>query len=142
LAYRSLSQITLGATGSGPLELQKEGSVEDLVVIPKDCDEIAERLSRGFTAAALRVTRSFDLVSARQAMRNPEGCPCPHHGTASCSCQYVVLLVENAAGSRLTLVAHGHDGATHLLMDQLSLDPTIREVVDQLIVGLRSAAPG
>ena len=142
LAYRSRSQITLGAAGSGPLEWQLEGSVENLGTIPMDCDEIAERLSRDFTASGLRVTRSFDLLSARQAMRNPEGCPCPHHGTSSCSCQYIVLLVENAAGGRLTLVAHGHDGATHLSMDQLSLDPTVRAVVQQLIVGLRTAAPG
>jgi hypothetical protein len=50
--------------------------------------------------------------------------------------------VEDSAGSLLTLVAHGHDGATHLSMDQLSLDPTVRELVQQLIVGLRSATPG
>jgi hypothetical protein len=116
--------------------------MESLRTVSMDCDETADLLSRGFAAMGLRVTRSFDLLSARQAMRNPEGCPCPHHGTASCSCQYVVLLVENAAGSLLTLVAHGHDGATHLSMDQLSLDPTVRELVQQLIVGLRSVTPG
>ncbi|MCL7453078.1 MAG: hypothetical protein M8467_08510 [Anaerolineae bacterium] len=37
-----------------------------------------------------RVTRSFDLQSARN--HHVEHCPCPHHGTEECTCQYVVLL--------------------------------------------------
>jgi len=116
--------------------------VESLGTVFRDCDETADLLSRSFAAVGLRVTRSFDLLSARKALRNPEACPCPHHGTAACSCQYIVLLVESETDGPLTLVAHGHDGATHLSMDQLSLDPTVREAVQQLIVGLRSGAPG
>jgi hypothetical protein len=36
------------------------------------------------------VIRSFDLQSALSTQ--VEHCPCPHHGTEACTCQYVVLL--------------------------------------------------
>ena len=37
-----------------------------------------------------QVMRSFDLQSALSY--HAEHCPCPHHGTENCACQYVVLL--------------------------------------------------
>jgi hypothetical protein len=91
--------------------------VENLGTVTLECEEVAARLSRGLSEAGLQVTRSFDLQSARQTLREPETCPCPHHGTTDCTCQYVVLLVGGAPGSPLTLVAHGHDGRTHVSIE-------------------------
>jgi hypothetical protein len=107
-----------------------------------DCGRAAERLSRELGAAGLRVTRSFDLQSARHALRDPESCPCPHHGTADCTCQYVVLLVDAGGGSPLTLVAHGHDGETHLSIDGLgSVSARVAGIVRSAVAGLAALAP-
>lgn len=110
-----------------------------------DCGVVAEQLSHKLAAAGLRVTRSFDLQSARQALRDPQGCPCPHHGTADCTCQYVVLLVDGGASAPLTLVAHGHDGRTHLSMDgpaasAAGAGKVIRAAISEL-AALESAEP-
>lgn len=109
--------------------------MESLGSIAIDCREAAEQLSRDLAEAGLRVTRSFDLQSARQALRDPEDCPCPHHGTADCTCQYVVLLVGLGNEPPLTLVAHGHDGATHLSMDAAGPGTMAIEIVQAAIAG-------
>jgi hypothetical protein len=116
--------------------------MEGLGPLLVDCGRMAERLSHDLGAAGLRVTRSFDLQSARQALRDPESCPCPHHGTAECTCQYVVLLVDAGGDSRLTLVAHGHDGETHLSIDGLgSVSAPIAGIVRSAVADLAALAP-
>jgi len=116
--------------------------MEDQGSLLVDCGRVAERLSLDLGAAGLRVTRSFDLQSARQALRDPESSPCPHHGTADCTCQYVVLLVDAGVGPRLTLVAHGHDGETHLSIDGLgSVSAPIAGIVQAAVSRLAALAP-
>lgn len=80
--------------------------------IPLACNEAVSRLSAALQQAGFRVERSFDLQSARAALRVPSACPCPHHGTAECSCQYVVMLVARDGGAPLSLVAHGQEQHT------------------------------
>ncbi len=109
--------------------------MESLGSVAKDCREATELLSRDLAGEGLRVTRSFDLQSARQALRDPEGCPCPHHGTAGCSCQYVVLLVSLGTESPLALVAHGHDGATHLSVESGGSETAALKIVRTAIAG-------
>ncbi len=89
---------------------------EPAIDIPLSCDEAVERISHAFQAAGYQVERSFDLQSARQALRVPESCPCPHHGTAQCSCQYVVLLVS-LDGPPVSLSAHGQEHHTVLAFE-------------------------
>ncbi len=66
----------------------------------------------------LRVVRNFDLRSALQSQDMP--CTCPHHETADCTCNYVVLLAYHVAapGRRPQpageIVIHSHDGTTWL----------------------------
>jgi len=50
----------------------------------------------------LYAVRSFDLRSALDAHG---GCECPHHGTAQCNCQFVVLLIyhERPLGGEVSL---------------------------------------
>ncbi|GAB4495973.1 MAG: hypothetical protein Fur0016_33310 [Anaerolineales bacterium] len=59
----------------------------------------------------MRTVQTFDLQSARHASGD---CPCPHHGTAKCDCQMVVLLVYGKTGEPITLILHGNDGQTWL----------------------------
>jgi hypothetical protein len=60
----------------------------------------------------IRLERSFDL---RSALNDQPACPCPHHGTAQCTCQYVVLLAyEEAASAPPVLTVHECDGITRV----------------------------
>lgn len=79
---------------------------------PLPCNEAIDQLSRSLRAAGFQVERSFDLQSARSALRVPEACPCPHHGTTECSCQYVVLLVARDGSPPVSLIAHGQEQHT------------------------------
>ena len=91
--------------------------MEALGTVNLACDEATERLSRELRELGLDVVRSFDLQSARRALRDPEGCPCPSHGTVDCPCQYVVLLVHANDEAPMSLVLHGHGGETLLSMN-------------------------
>jgi len=82
-----------------------------LMTIQANCDEATTQAAQLLSGAGLQVVRSFDLRSARMAHAE---CTCPHHGTAQCTCQFVVLLVYGWSGAPVTLVVHGHDGQTWL----------------------------
>jgi hypothetical protein len=82
-----------------------------LVTIQANCDEATTQAAQLLSGAGLQVVRSFDLRSARMAHAE---CTCPHHGTAQCTCQFVVLLVYGQGGAPMSLVVHGHDGQTWL----------------------------
>ncbi|MGC8857188.1 MAG: hypothetical protein ACP5QU_10380 [Anaerolineae bacterium] len=76
------------------------------------CDSALRWTKEHLTQAGLRTVQTFDLQSARHASGD---CPCPHHGTAECDCQMVVLLVYGGTddvSTPLTLVLHGSDGQT------------------------------
>jgi hypothetical protein len=83
---------------------------------------------RGF-----RVVRSFDL---RSAVAGHHACACPHHDTAQCTCQYVVLLAYPTTGGPVVVTAHSCDATAEL---QIVEDPnaptnpaTSRLVMDAL----------
>jgi len=81
------------------------------------CDEAVALLRQRLNQAGLATTATFDLRSAGIPSLD---CPCPHHGTADCDCQMVVVLVYSASGPPATLVAHGHDGRTLFSLEQTS----------------------
>ena len=60
-----------------------------------------------------RLERSFDL---RSALHDHPDCPCPHHGTAQCTCQYVVLLAYEPVVTTppAVITAHECDGVTRV----------------------------
>jgi hypothetical protein len=66
----------------------------------------------------LIVVRNFDLRDALHTQNSP--CTCPHHGTADCDCNYVVLLVydgaavSHGANPAGRIIIHSHDGTTWL----------------------------
>ncbi len=80
-----------------------------LLTLKRGCEEATDQAIVLLAGSGLRIIRSFDLQSARSAHGE---CTCPHHGTAQCTCQFVVLLVYGPAGDPVTLVAHGQDGYT------------------------------
>jgi hypothetical protein len=56
--------------------------------------------------AGFRVQWTFDLQAAKEL--TPD-CTCPDHGTTRCNCQFMVLLVSGDGGVQETLLVHGHD---------------------------------
>lgn len=66
-------------------------------------------VSRQLGDAGLQVKQTFNLQLARQMQKD---CPCPHHGTAQCNCQILVLLVYRNVGPPITLTIHGYDANT------------------------------
>jgi hypothetical protein len=85
----------------------------DLLFLQRPCDEVAAELAQTLAQNGYGVNRSFDLHSARTAHAH---CDCPHHGTALCDCQYVVLLVYEAGGEPITVLVHGRDGQTTIAL--------------------------
>ncbi len=77
------------------------------------CEQTLSLLTSTMAAHGIRLERSFDL---RSALHDQPDCPCPHHGTAQCTCQYVVLLAyESAIGTPPAVItAHDCDGITRV----------------------------
>lgn len=79
------------------------------VVFNADGETATQAVVAVLTRHGLQVVRSFDL---RSALAVHGGCECPHHGTAECSCQFVVLLAYGEAGEPVILTTHSRDGQT------------------------------
>jgi hypothetical protein len=95
--------------------------VQHEVILSGACAESVAAIRRELGRAGFRVEQSFDLRSALTLVPN---CPCPHHGTARCDCQYTVLLIYGPAPTPVTLVVHGHD---HRCWIGLADDPEGRD---------------
>jgi len=116
-------------------------------------DEVIEAVTATLSQCGYRVVRSFDLQSGRA--NHIEDCPCPHHGTAHCTCQYVVLLVypltragrPKAAGLAnppRVLTAHTYEQTTRVTFHR---DASVREseasaLVSALVEAAMLLAPG
>ncbi len=102
-----------------------------------------EPTTRAVTAALARrglsAVRSFDL---RSALAQHTDCQCPHHGTAECNCQFVVLLIyrqrqsqspgDGGAAPPVVLTCHCQDSRTEVQVVQdanAAPDPALAEQV-------------
>ena len=74
-------------------------------------DQVLAFVNQQLTGAGFRVVQTFDLQVARLTHAD---CICPHHGTARCNCQMIVLLVYGEHPDPATLVIHGQDAKTWL----------------------------
>lgn len=111
--------------------------------IPEQCDRVVGYLTEALTTLGLQVHLSFNLQSARRELANPDGCPCPYHGTVDCSCQYIVMLVSREGFPPISIVAHGHEDQTHLtfsLPDSARADQATIEAVGGIVSGLVSTS--
>ncbi len=77
------------------------------------CEQTVAMLTSTLAAHGYQLVRSFDL---RNALHDHLDCPCPHHGTAQCTCQYVVLLAyeQSVIAPPAVITAHECDGITRL----------------------------
>ncbi|GAB4577449.1 MAG: hypothetical protein Fur0022_01800 [Anaerolineales bacterium] len=80
-----------------------------------DCETVIQQVTQDLEKARLRVVRSFDLRSACGSL---DGNVCPHHGTAPCDCQLVVLLVYGVGATPASLLLHSHRGQTEIQCDE------------------------
>jgi len=102
--------------------------------LPWHCDEAVRWLLSCLSQAGMQVRRTFDLRSARAVEVD---CPCPHHGTAQCACQMVVILVYQGSLGPISLLAHGHDQQTWItLVDNAEqpADPRLVEALYQVVL--------
>ncbi len=83
-----------------------------ILTLQDTTEAIVAWLMRLLSASGFQVERTFDLQAARQAHAD---CPCPHHGTKSCACQMIVLIVHSE-DQLTTIVAHGQDKRTSLCL--------------------------
>jgi hypothetical protein len=104
----------------------------DLGRVPLPCNEVADQLTDQLRSHGMHVIRSFDLIAARSGLVDPEGCPCPSHGTAQCNCQYVVLLVNRPGDTPQSIVAHGHGEHTVLSLHTQDDSVSTRQIEDIL----------
>lgn len=100
-----------------------------------------EAATRSATAAlirrGLRVVRSFDL---RSAVAGQHQCACPQHGTAQCTCQYVVLLAYGPTGGPVIITAHGRGADAELLIVDDPNAPTDPAATSTVMAALSEAA--
>jgi hypothetical protein len=84
-------------------------ATEPFLVLYQKWEEAVLWAEQQLTQAGFEALRTFDLQDARAGQ---SACPCPHHGTGSCNCQMVVLLVYGKDSQPLSLMLHGHDDTT------------------------------
>jgi hypothetical protein len=76
-----------------------------------DAEQALPLITNLLSDLGLQVLPSFDLQAARASQIR---CKCPHHGTAQCDCQMVVLLIYGQDNQPTSMVIHGQDGKTYL----------------------------
>jgi uncharacterized protein (DUF302 family) len=108
-----------------------ETVMEEEIQVRVDCQTAVSALTEALEEDGLRVYRSFDLQAALTYLPD---CGCPHHGTAPCDCQYVILLVYDGAAMPIEIVAHGRDERTWLACSASStLLPQIRQALTRFM---------
>jgi hypothetical protein len=80
-----------------------------LLYLRQSCEDAIPYFVNRMNQAGLYVIRTFDLHETHMV---ESICSCPHHGTAQCDCQMVVLLVYGKDNKPASLVVHGHNGQT------------------------------
>jgi len=104
-----------------------------------DCD--AEVAAQAATAVMIRrglqVVRSFDLHTVSGAHGD---CTCPYHGTADCTCQYVVLLVYGESSAPATLTFHSRDAQAQAQIVRDAYNHPEADLVEQILAALLEVA--
>jgi pyruvate/oxaloacetate carboxyltransferase len=80
-----------------------------ILYLNQPCDDAVQDFVMRINRAGLYAIRTFDLHDTRD---RETACSCPHHGTAQCDCQMVVILVYGEDDRPASVVVHGHNGQT------------------------------
>jgi hypothetical protein len=110
--------------------------MNDSVLFNADSETTAQAVTAILTRQGYRVFRSFDL---RSALVGHAECECPYHGTAHCTCQFVMLLVYSAATGPVVVTAHSHDAQARLRVVQDALTQPDPHLAGQVMAALREA---
>ncbi len=115
----------------------REASLWESILYDGNGETAAQAATEAFTRRGFRVVRSFDL---RSAMATHADCECPHHGTARCTCQFVVLLVYGESGAPVVITTHSRDAqAQAQIVHDANTRPDPR-LVEQVMAALFEAA--
>lgn len=104
-----------------------------LQTVDIQCSKFVEPLKQALSDNGLWSIQSFDLQSARALHDN---CTCEYHGTNSCTCQLIVLLIYRALDDPITLVLDGRDEQTYIFIVEekvLSVRSATREMIERII---------
>ncbi|MGA2764771.1 MAG: hypothetical protein ABSG17_15585 [Spirochaetia bacterium] len=80
------------------------------------CQTILEGLLPRLASKGFEARTMFDLHQARRSSESSDAAVCPHHGLGECSCQYVVLQIRRLGGSPSSVVLHGSDNSTRVVL--------------------------
>ena len=128
--------------------MREQGSeMGQTVTFERLSDQVIAAITTTLSQRGYHVVCSFDLQSARA--NHIGDCPCPHHGTSHCTCQYVVLLgypltrVGQANPPRV-LTLHTYEQTTRVTFHR---DASVREseasaLVSALVEAAMMLAPG
>lgn len=108
--------------------------MNETIVFNSGSDIVVKAVTAVLTRRRFRVIRSFDL---RSALTTHDGCECPHHGTARCDCQFVVLLAYGDAAEPVVITMHSRDNRTEagVVRDAMTVpDPYLAEDVMATLV--------
>jgi len=100
--------------------------METQLSLPLPWSDVQAQLERAFLFVGLNSVQSFDLQSARESLLDPELCPCSHHETAQCTCQYIVYIVRQEGQPSISLEVHGYDDRTYV-----SIAPPSDGIIDK-----------
>lgn len=102
------------------------------------CADVLLLLRQSLRRLGLRALETFDLQTARSEALD---CTCPHHGSAECDCQMVVLMVYGEGTAPTTLMLHGSDGKTWISLPDDpgdGPDPLIGRAVEETVQCIRT----
>lgn len=102
---------------------------------------VVRRLLAGLREKGFEVRRTFDLQLARQSLGRREPEPCPHHGAAPCSCQYLVFQISGPGRPLSALVIHGHDRTTTFTFFTGTVEQMDRDTADAVNEALEHLRP-
>ncbi len=108
--------------------------MNESIVFNFDSETATKAAVATLTRHGLHIVRSFDL---RSALIAHDGCECPHHGTAQCDCQFVVLLTYGDAAEPVVITMHSRDNRTEarIVRDATTIpDSRLAEVVMAALV--------
>ena len=107
-------------------------TTSSFLIVDLPCDMALQAAKKKLLQGGLRALQTFDLHTARHTQQDY---PCPHHGTADCDCQMVVLMVYGESAEPVPLILHGSDGQTRF---SIADDPSQR-IDKKLVASIKEA---
>ncbi len=111
--------------------------MSESILLDGDGGVAARVATEALVRRGLQVVRSFDLRMARKMHTD---CACPYHGTAECTCQFVVLLVYDGAGAPAVLTLHSRDAHSRVQIVQDASNQPKASLAERILAALLEEA--